>query len=139
MGKRKKEDDTFLRKKNKKNQNSVIIVMITVVGKGKGMLNGFSSEVEIRRGNIKQGNFKKYLINLIEKNHQIKMSSDHSISSNNSFKSHLNAKSFSMILTLQQLYNERRYWFGVFCKGDMNSAWGKNTKEPSSSAISAEV
>ena len=109
MGKRKKEDDTFLRKKNKKNQNSVIIVMITVVGKGKGMLNGFSSEVEIRRGNIKQGNFKKYLMNLIEKNHLIKMSSDHSISSNNSFKSHLNAKSFSMILTLQQLYNERRY------------------------------
>ena len=135
MGKRKKEDDTFLRKKNKKNQNSVIIVMITVVGKGKGMLNGFSSEVEIRRGNIKQGNFKKYLMNLIEKNHQIKMSSDHSISSNNSFKSHLNAKSFSMILTLQQ----RRYWCGVFCKGDVNSAWGKNAKEPSSSAISTEV
>ena len=33
MGKRKKEDDTFLRKKQKKNQNSVTI-MISVVGKG---------------------------------------------------------------------------------------------------------
>ena len=35
-------------------------------------------------------------MNLIETNHQINMTSDHSISSNNSFKDHLNAKSFNM-------------------------------------------
>ena len=49
---------------------------------------------------IKKENVKKYLMDLIEKNHQINMTCDHSISNNNSFKSHLNAKSFSMILTL---------------------------------------
>ena len=48
----------------------------------------------------KKENFKKDLINLIEKNHQINMTSDHSVSSNNSFKSHLSAKSFNMSLTL---------------------------------------
>ena len=36
----------------------------------------------------------KKLTNLIEANHQINMSSDHSVSSNNSFKSHLNGKSY---------------------------------------------
>ena len=44
---------------------------------------------------IKKENIKKYLINLIETNHQI-MTSDHSVSSNNSSKSHWNA----MFLTL---------------------------------------
>ena len=38
---------------------------------------------------IKKENFKKDLINLIETNHQINMTSDH-----------LNAKSFNMFLTL---------------------------------------
>ena len=33
---------------------------------------------------IKKENFKKDLMNLIEKNHQINMTSDHSVSSNNS-------------------------------------------------------
>ena len=42
-------------------------------------------------------------MNLIETNHQINMASYHSASSNNSFKRHLNAKSFNMFLTLQQL------------------------------------
>ena len=51
----------------------------------------------------KKESFKKDLMNLIETNHQINMTSDHSISNNNSFKSHLNAKSFSMFLTLYQL------------------------------------
>ena len=39
-------------------------------------------------------------MNLIETNHQINMNSVHSVSSNNSFKSPLNAKSFSMFLAL---------------------------------------
>ena len=50
--------------------------------------------------NIKNENFEKDLMNLIKTNHQINMISDHSISSNNSFKSHLNAKSFKMVFTL---------------------------------------
>ena len=40
------------------------------------------------------------LINWIEKNHQINMTSDRYVSSNMSFKSHLNARSFSMFSTL---------------------------------------
>ena len=35
---------------------------------------------------IKKENFKKDLMNLIEKNHQINMTSDHSVSSNNCLK-----------------------------------------------------
>ena len=52
---------------------------------------------------IKKENFKKELTNLIETNHQINMTSDHSVSSNNSFKSHLKAKIFSMFLTPSKL------------------------------------
>ena len=47
-----------------------------------------------------KANFKKGLINLIETNQQINMSSDNFFSSNNSFKTHLNAKGFNMFLTL---------------------------------------
>ena len=64
---------------------------------------------------IKKENFKKDLMNLIEtnhqinmtsdhsvssNNHQINMTSDHSVSSNNSFKTHLNDKGFNMFFTL---------------------------------------
>ena len=49
---------------------------------------------------IKQHNFKKELMNLIETNRQINMTSDHSVSSDNLFKSHLKAKSFNMFLAL---------------------------------------
>ena len=49
---------------------------------------------------IKKKNFKKALINLIEANHQINMTSDNSVSSNNSFKSHMYAERFNMFLTL---------------------------------------
>ena len=41
-------------------------------------------------------------MNSIETKHQINMTSDNSVSSNNSFKSHFNAKKFNMSLTLQQ-------------------------------------
>ena len=61
------------------------------------------------------------------------MTSDHYVSSNNSFKSHLNAKSstqyFASAFTLRVM---RAY------KGDGNSASGKNWKELSSSKISTE-
>ena len=58
--------------------------MISVDGKG----DSFSSEIEITRGIVwikilKKENFKKDLMDLIETNHQINMTSDHSVSSNN--------------------------------------------------------
>ena len=43
-------------------------------------------------------------MNLIETNYQINMTSDYSVSSNNSFKSHLNAKTFNMLITQWQLW-----------------------------------
>ena len=49
---------------------------------------------------IKNENFNKDLINLIERNYQINMTSDNFVLSNNSFKSHLSAKTFNMFLTL---------------------------------------
>ena len=49
---------------------------------------------------IKKENFKIGLINLTETNHKINMTSDNFVSRNNSFKSHLNAKSFNMFVTL---------------------------------------
>ena len=41
----------------------------------------------------KKENFKKDLMNLIKTNHQINLTSDRSVSSNNSFRSHLNTNS----------------------------------------------
>ena len=48
---------------------------------------------------ITKENLKKDLMRLTGKNHQINMNSEHSVSSNNLFKSHLNAKRFNMFLT----------------------------------------
>ena len=60
----------------------------------------FSSEVGILNKDIKKENFRKYPMNLIETNYQINMTSNHSVASNMSFKSQLNAKSFNMILSI---------------------------------------
>ena len=61
----------------------------------------FSSEVEISRGTVcTKGTFEKDPMNLIETNHKINVTSDRTASSNNSLKSHLDAKSFNMFLTL---------------------------------------
>ena len=49
---------------------------------------------------INTDNLKKDLANLTETNHHINMTSDHPVSSNNWFKSHFNAKSLNMSLTL---------------------------------------
>ena len=68
-----------------------------------------SSQVEITKNRLnkdikkKKKKIKKDLMNLIETNHHINIASDHSVSSNNSFKSFLNAESFNMVLTLLQL------------------------------------
>ena len=49
---------------------------------------------------LKQENFKEDVMNLIETNHHINMTSDHYASSNNSFQSFLKTKSSNMFLTL---------------------------------------
>ena len=59
-------------------------------------------------------------MNLIETNHQINMTSDHSVWSNNSFKILLNEQTFDMFLTLQQLCEARWFYFSVCCKVDVN-------------------
>ena len=59
----------------------------------------------------KKEKFKKYLIDLTATNHKSNMTSFHSVSRNNSFKSNLNAKIFS---------KAARCWFSVCCKGDVN-------------------
>ena len=46
-------------------------------------------------------------MNLIETNDQINMTPDHSISNDNSFKRHVNVKSFNMFLTLKQFCKTR--------------------------------
>ena len=99
MCKNKKEDDTFLRKKNRKTKQCYR-EEICRWNRGR-----FSNKVENYQGNrlnkdIKKENFKKDLMNLIDKNPPINITPDHSISTNNLFKSHLNTKSFDMISTL---------------------------------------
>ena len=59
----------------------------------------FNNEVKITRWFVWTKILKKRILkkrNLTEKNHQINMNFDHSVSSNNSFKSHLNTKNFNM-------------------------------------------
>ena len=99
MCKNKKEDDTFLRKKNRKTKQCY---REDICRWNRGR---FFNEVENYQGNrlnkdIKKENFKKDLMNLIDKNPPINITPDHSISTNNLFKSHLNTKSFDMISTL---------------------------------------
>ena len=86
MGKNKKEDvDTFLRKKREEKQDSAtMIISVDEIGT--------AFPVKLNK-DINKGNFKKDLMNLIETNHQINLTSDHSISSSNSFKSYLNSPS----------------------------------------------
>ena len=95
MGKRKK-DNTFLRRKKEEKQNSATI-MISAVGKG----TVFFSEVEITRGRLikilKKENFRKDLMNLLDTNHQINITSDHSVSGNNLYKRHFYAKEFQHV------------------------------------------
>ena len=58
---------------------------------------------------IKKKISKKELMNLIEKNLQIYTTSHHSVSSNSSFKIHLNAKSFNMFLTSSTISTEASF------------------------------
>ena len=58
---------------------------------------------------IKKNFSKKELMNLIETNLQIYATSHHSVSSNSSFKIHLNAKSFNMFLTSSTISTEASF------------------------------
>ena len=101
--KKEDDDDTFLRKKNRRKTKQRYHTDICWWKRG-----SFSSEVKIARGiiwikKLQKESFKKDLVKFIETNHQINMTSDHSVSSLNLFKSQLNAKSFNMFLQLYQL------------------------------------
>ena len=84
-------------------------------------------------------------MNLVETNHQINMTSDHSVSSNNSFKSLLSVKNFNMFINCSGCakHNDSAsvsvaqvMWLW---RGDINSASAENWKEPLSSTISTEA
>ena len=83
-------------------QNSATI-MISVDGKG----TVFPVKLNYKGNHSSKYIKKKDLMNLIEANRQINMTSDPSVSRIISSKSLLNAKSFNMLLTLQQLYESR--------------------------------
>ena len=93
MGKRNKDDTFPSKKKRRKN---------VISRDGKGTV--FSSKVKITRNCLNKDNtrenFKKDPMNLIGTNQHINMTSDHSVSSSNWFKSFVNANSFNMFLTL---------------------------------------
>ena len=64
---------------------------------------GFSSENEVTKGILWKKTLETRILkkmNLIDASYQINVTSDHSVSSDNTFKNHLNAKSFNMILRL---------------------------------------
>ena len=128
-GKKKREDDTFLRKKKTEEKQSIATIMISVDGKGTIFPVKLKLQEEIAKWSwnynhlnkdTEKGYFKKDPINLIEPNHQINLTSDHSVSSNDLFKSHLYATSFNMFLTLQQLCEVRWFCVSVCCKDDVN-------------------
>ena len=80
----KKEDLTFLRKKTEEKQNSVTI-MISVDRKGTVFPVKLKLEGNCLNKDIKNENLEKDPMDLTEKNHQINMTSEHAVSSNNWF------------------------------------------------------
>ena len=96
---RQKDKRKWKNEKNKGKAKKFIIISLDRKGKVS------SSEIEIRREIVwikilKKDNFEKYLVALIKTNHQINMTYDHSVSSNNLFKSHWSSKSFGIFLIL---------------------------------------
>ena len=86
--------------------------------------------------------FKKGLINLIETNRQINMNSNHSVSSYNIFKSHLNAKSSNTVTDVRSSVTLLQCLLQGWCERT-KMMWiqlqEKNWKEPPSSTISTEA
>ena len=100
----------------------------------------------------KKENFEKNVMDLIETNHQINITSGNSVSSNTSFKKHLNGKSFKLFWESWSRLCEARCLLQGWCvvavsvasvmwtyKCDVISALRKNSKEPSSYIMSAEA
>ena len=71
--------------KTEEKQN-VATIMISVDGKGQFFQWSWNYKGNRLNKRIKKEKFLKNLINLTERNHQINMTSDHSVSNNNSFK-----------------------------------------------------
>ena len=85
-------------------------------------------------------------MHLLETSHQINMIFDHSVSSNTLFKKHLNVKSFQMFWEYGNSCANHDATASMFVamvmwkyKGVVNSTLGENSKESSSSTISAEA
>ena len=96
--------------------------------------------------NIKKENVLKDLLNLVETNRQINMTSDYSASSNNSFKSHFNAKNFNMFFNIMAVVQSTVILLQCLLQGwsktykcNATSTSEENWEEPSSSTISTEA
>ena len=70
--------------------------MMSVDGKGTVFRMKLKLEGNRLKKDTKKEHFEKDIVLLIETNHQINMTFEHSASSNTSFKKHLNAKRFKM-------------------------------------------
>ena len=68
----------------------------------------------------KKENIEKDVMDLIETNNQINMTSENFLSSNISFKKHLNAKSFNIFWEYCSNCAKIGFCFGVCCKDDAN-------------------
>ena len=68
----------------------------------------------------KKKNIEKDVMDLIETNNQINMTSENFLSSNISFKKHLNAKSFNIFWEYCSNCAKIGFCFGVCCKDDAN-------------------
>ena len=77
-GQKKKRRWYLSEEKTEEKQNSAAI-MISVVGKGKFLRWSWSDKGKRSNKHWKKENFWKDLMNLIETNHQINMTSDHSV------------------------------------------------------------
>ena len=69
---------------------------------------------------FKKENIEKDVMDLIETNNQINMTSENFLSSNISFKKHLNAKSFNIFWEYCSNCAKIGFCFGVCCKDDAN-------------------
>ena len=70
---------------------------------------------------IRKENFEKGLLNLIETNHQINMTSDNFVSSNNSFKSYLNAKFRHVFNTVAVVRSTLTLLWCLLLQGDVET------------------
>ena len=120
--------------------------MVSVDGKRKL----FPMKLKLEENRLKKDCKKKDVVLLFETNHQINMTFEHFASSNTSFKKHLNAKSFKMFwkywsscakhYAAGSVSVARVMWtYPPNIKGWCELSFSKNSKDPSSSTVSAET